>query len=193
MIFGIGHIDGAVTIGHGMSGIAHVAVRRVRRICLWSIKGKFSMVAEIESASLSFAGRPGIEMHPVVAPCLEELGFFERQCAFVLEPIGKPGRFDFLAKIEGGIAAKGDCTKRIAAAAAPSAMIPRACNEIVQMFGVGFFEARVRGHWAVKIFLVPPTSDVEIRNGGLLKAVSDGVLSPEFVVARMSDKLVPGR
>src|SRR5579859_770507 len=128
MILGIGHVDGAVAIGNGMSGIAHVTVRRVRRICLWSIKGKFSMVAEIEIASLCFAGRPGIELHPLVAASLKEFGFFERQRAFVLEPIGKPGRFDILAKIKGGIAAKGDCTKRIAAAAAPSAMIPRARN-----------------------------------------------------------------
>ena len=47
-------------------------------------------------------------------------------------------------------------------------MIPRAGDEIVEIFRVGFFEALVGRDRAVKIFLVPPAGDVEIRHGRLL-------------------------
>jgi hypothetical protein len=75
MIVGIGHVDGAMTIGHGMRGIADVTVGSVRGICLGRIESEFTILAEIEVSGLRFVRRPGIKVNPVIAPRLEEQRF----------------------------------------------------------------------------------------------------------------------
>src|SRR5579859_22045 len=125
-----------MAIRHGMRGIADVAVRSCGGIRLRGVERKFSVLAEIEVSGLRFARRPGIKLNPIVAPCLEEHRFLERQRAFVFEPVFEPGNFNFLPKIDGRVAAKGNLAERLARAAAPAAVIPGASNEIVEMFRI---------------------------------------------------------
>src|SRR5579872_2108138 len=115
---------------------------------------------EVKLAPRCVFWRPGIELHPLVAARLKKKSFFERQATFVLEPVSEPRRFDFLAEIERGVAAKRNRAERFARAAPPAAVIPRARYEIVQMIGIIFFEEFIDLHRPVEIFLVPPAGDV---------------------------------
>src|SRR5271167_3674653 len=114
MILRIGHVDGAMTIRHGMRRITYVTVGGVSGIGLRSIERKFSILAEIEVLGLCLAWRPGIEMNPVVAPSLEQKRFLERQRTFVFEPVFKPGNFDLLAEVNRRVAAKRNRAKGLA-------------------------------------------------------------------------------
>src|SRR5260370_39253765 len=90
---------------------------------------------------LRFFWRPGVERGPGVAASLKCCGFLYRQSAFVVQPVGKPRRFDFLAEVNGGIAVKRNVAQRRAFAAAPAAMIPRTYHQKVVIFLIGFFQA----------------------------------------------------
>src|SRR5205085_7556246 len=125
--------DGAMTIRHGMRGIADVAVESLGGLGRGRVKGKFAVFAEIEVLGFGFARRPGIELHPNVAASLEKQGFLERKAAFVLEPVGKPRRFDIAPKIETGVATKRNQAERIARPMGPTTVVPGTGDEIIQV------------------------------------------------------------
>src|SRR5689334_17725718 len=136
MIVGVGHVNRAMPVWNGMSRVADVAVEGAGSCSLRRFEGEFAVLVEVQLPCGSFLRRPGIELHPLVAARLKKQSFFKRKAALVLEPVSKPGRFDFLAKVERRIAAERNLAERISQAVSPAAVIPRARNQIIQVIGI---------------------------------------------------------
>src|SRR5690348_17676727 len=120
MVFGIGHVNGALAIRHGMRGVAYISVEGLLGIGTWSVERELAVFVKIEILRFGFVRRPGIEFCPGIAAGLEEQSFFEREAALVFQPVGKPRRFDVAPKIKSGIAAKRDEPEGVACAAGPA-------------------------------------------------------------------------
>ena len=75
----------------------------------------------------------------------------------------------------------------------PTAVIPRANDQVIHVLSVILFEIRVGGHGPIKIFLVPPAGHIQIRHRRLMQGVRQRFLLPVFVIGRMLDKTVPRR
>ena len=71
MVFGIGHVNGAAAIRHGMRGVADVAVESLFGVAGRGVKEKPAIFVEIEILGLRFTRRPGVEVHPSVAAGLK--------------------------------------------------------------------------------------------------------------------------
>src|SRR5580700_1207061 len=125
MIVGIGHVNRAMAVRDRMCRIADVAIERWRCGRLRRIEGKPPVFVEVQLARRCISRGPGIKLHPLVTAGLKEKSLFERKAALVLEPVGEPRCFNFLAEIEGGVTAEGNRPERAAGAATPAAMIPR--------------------------------------------------------------------
>src|SRR5271154_5873413 len=61
-----------------------------------------------------------------------------------------------------GITTEGNRSKGFARAAGPAAVIPRSCDEIIQVIRIIFLEKFVNLHGTISIFLGPPASHIEI-------------------------------
>src|SRR5882762_10588863 len=92
--------------------------------------------------------------------------------SFVLQIIGEPWPQDVRAKVLAGGTPKINVAQLVAGRAIPSAMIPRAGNQIVNVIRVGLLQNLIRLDGSIEVFLVPPTSDVHDRHGDLLELVN---------------------
>src|SRR5260221_13954586 len=101
--------------------------------------------------ALRFFWRPSVVGGPGVAASLKCCGFFDRQSAFVVQPEGEPGRFNFLAEKNAGIAVKRNVSKRFAGTTTPTAVIPRAAHQGSVIFLVGFVQEGGRHHGTERI------------------------------------------
>src|SRR5579883_191278 len=191
MVGRISFVDWTVSIGNGIRGITDIGIESVGRIAFWRLEAQFSLGSEIEAFYRGILWWPGIEPCPDIAAGLKKQRFFQGQGAFIVQIEGKPGRFHLIAEILRGVAAEWNGPEEISGAVCPSAMIPGANHQKVQVRRIVLFKIGVGGQGTVKVFLVPPTGYIEVRHGCLMQRVSNGLASPEIVVGRVLDKTVP--
>lgn len=81
---------------------------------------------------------------------------------------------------------------RIAAAARPSAVIPRSGYKVVPVLLVVGFQQRVGLLRPVEIFLIPPAGNVQVGRRGLAQERIVGLCPPELIAIGMVHEVVPG-
>src|SRR5205823_14029734 len=107
-----------------------------------------------------FFRRPRVIRHPRVAAGLESRRLLYWQRTFVVQPVSKPWRFNFLPKINPSVVVERNCAQRFARAVRPATMIPRPDYQKVVVLLVEFFQPRIGHHWPEKIFLIPPSGHI---------------------------------
>src|SRR5688500_12226838 len=71
-------------------------------------------------------------------------------------------------------------------------MVPRTDHKEVLLLRIVAFEQFIDLDGAVEVFLVPPTGDVQCRDGYASEPRLKSLSFPERVVIRMTDEIVPG-
>ena len=100
----IGHIDGRMAVGHGMRRIAHIDIKRFLDSPFRVRPTKvFRLLAEIKFFFCASRGGQASKLVQALLPVWKSERFLQRQRAFVMQPVGKPRRLDFLPIIGCGV------------------------------------------------------------------------------------------
>src|SRR5437868_12360881 len=140
---------------------------------------------EVETARCDArAQRPAVACLPGIRTCLECRCLWQVELPFVLEPVGEPRRLNPVLEIERGWGSEVDVAKLRAARARPTTVIPRTNNQVVQVLRVVLLEQLVDTNRPVKVFLIPPASDVQRRYGDPIHIWRHCLTLPECIEAR---------
>src|SRR5436190_11915286 len=135
---------------------------------------------EVEAARCDTrAQRPAVACLPGIRTCLECGCLGQVELPFVLEPVGEPRRLNPVLEIERGRSSEVDVAKLRAARAGPTTVIPRTHNQVVQVLRVVLLEQLVDTNRPIKVFLIPPSSDVQRRDGDAIHIWRDRLALPE--------------
>src|SRR5687768_234780 len=110
--------------------------------------------------------------------------------AFPIQMISEEWSLYLFAEIFAGRAAEFYFAKLVARGAIPAAMIPGAYDQIIQALDILLFQFLIDFQRAIKVFLIPPTRDVQGRHIHLRQILRGGLLLPEGIVIRMIDIIV---
>src|SRR5215813_4652168 len=107
--------------------------------------------------------------------------------------IGQEPRKHIPSIIRGGGATEFNTAKLLAVAPRPSAMIPGADDQEVLVGRIMLLEQLIDFQRTIKVFLIPPSRDVERRDGYLVQPGCECLALPERIIVRMIDEVVPSR
>src|SRR6185503_12569715 len=123
-----------------------------------------------------------IERGPAIGTGLKRQRFGLIEFAFVLQIEGKPRMKNLSAKVLTRRAAKIDVSQFISGETVPSAVVPGAGHQVIDMIGISLLQNLICLYWAIKVFLVPPAGDVHDGHRDLLELIHQRLLLPELVV-----------
>ncbi len=186
----IGLLDRPRPVRNRMSGIGDVLVVRTPLPARRRIEREPASGVQVQASRRRAFGRPVLEGAPLLGAGVVQLGFRLRHLPLVLEPVCEPGRLDV-----------SEVTLRRARvhhwhpprlAAAPSAVVPGAHHQIVQVPLSPRSSARVGRQRPVAVLLIPPAADVSVGTAGALRPRCTARCLPEGVIGRMGDERLPG-
>src|SRR5437870_12198229 len=108
---------------------------------------------------------------PLITTRFERHGFGLGWFSFSLQVVSEPGRLDVRAKVHAGRSSKVDSAQS-SAAAVPPAVVPWTEHEEVLVVLIELFQRFISRQRAIIVFLIPPATDDQRRDGRRLQIVT---------------------
>src|SRR5579863_10143105 len=138
---------------------------------------------KIKIRRLRFLGRPRGIGSPGERSALECAGLPVRLCARAMQVISEKRSLDVLAKFAPAVViSKRNNSDALSARALPFAVIPRSCHDEICVSGIVFFRVIKNLPRSPRIFLIPESRHIQIRNRRGVKLTDPSFALPEIVV-----------